>query len=91
MTRRVLPPAEIALRGLDAMEVILATPDRQEGGEHAKSMLAGLDEQSLRRVAAFLADVAVWALSRGRKPGAAARFIERQRLEATAQLTGGRR
>ena len=86
MSARPSVHAEAVLRALDAMEVIVATPDRREAGAHARSMLAGLDEETLRHAAAFLADAAVWALGRVGKPVLAVRFIERQRLEASALL-----
>jgi hypothetical protein len=68
------------------MDVILATPDLGEGLRHAQEMLVGLDEESLRRVAAFLAERALLWLSKGRGPGTAPRLLERMRMEAVALL-----
>lgn len=78
--------AEVMLRGLDALDVVHAAGrDRAEAMVNAVSMLEGLDEETLRRVAAFLAGCTVRVMGAGR-PLLAERELQRWRLEAMAQL-----
>jgi hypothetical protein len=84
-------PAEVVLRGLDAMVVALATVDNDEAVANARSMLEGLDEATLRRVAAYLAHMAVKAMAAGSDAGAVQRRLDHWLLEATAQLPVVRR
>lgn len=80
-----LPSAEIVLRGLDALEVALAVTDETAAAEAACSMLAGLDEDALRRVGAWLAVKAARLLVR-KDAAAVRRALEGTRLEAIAEL-----
>lgn len=83
-----LSSAEVGLRALDVLEVVLATADQAEAMINGQSMLEGLDELTLRRVAAYLAGLTVQAFSR--RPGklTVQQFIEWRRLEFAAQLPG---
>lgn len=92
MTGRRVEGPELLLVAVDALEGVLLATSREEAQANARSMVAELDEWSLREIVGILAWTGVELMHRvdRNQVGKTQRRLDRWRVEGMARLNGSR-